>query len=161
MIRHVFREVMGVELAAAFPRMTYAEAMRRYGSDKPDLRIALELVDVAELVKGSEFKVFTDAANDPDGRVAALRVPGGAALSRKQIDDYGAHAAKYGAKGLAWIKIEEAKGREGINSPIAKFLDDACARRHPQGTSARGRRCCCSSAPVRTRPSAISWARCA
>jgi len=126
MIRDVFREVMGVELAAEFPRITYAEAMRRYGSDKPDLRIDLELVDVAELVKASEFKVFTDWANAEDGRVAALRVPGGAALSRKQIDDYAAHAAKYGAKGLAWMKVEDAdKGRDGINSPIAKFLDDA------------------------------------
>jgi aspartyl-tRNA synthetase len=100
--------------------------MRRFGSDKPDLRIDLELVDVAELVKASEFKVFTDWASNPDGRVAALRAPGGAALSRKQIDDYAAHCAKYGAKGLAWIKVEDpAKGRDGINSPIAKFLDDA------------------------------------
>ncbi|MDQ3228705.1 MAG: aspartate--tRNA ligase [Pseudomonadota bacterium] len=126
MIRTVFREVMQVELAAEFPRLTYAEAMRRYGSDKPDLRIDLELVDVAELVRNSEFKVFTDWANHDQGRVAALRVPGGATLSRKQIDDYGAHAAKYGAKGLAWIKVEDsAKGREGVNSPVAKFLDDA------------------------------------
>ncbi len=100
--------------------------MRRYGSDKPDLRIDLELVDVAELVKGCEFKVFTDWANHADGRVAALRVPGGATLSRKQIDDNAAYAAKYGAKGLAWIEVDDlAKGREGINSPIAKFLDDA------------------------------------
>ena len=107
MIRDVFREVMGVELAEPFPRMTYAEAMRRYGSDKPDLRIALEFIDVAELVKNCEFKVFTDWANHADGRVVALRAPGGAALSRKQIDDYAAHAAKYGAKGLAWMKIED------------------------------------------------------
>ncbi|HZH43469.1 MAG TPA: aspartate--tRNA ligase, partial [Lysobacter sp.] len=126
MIRDVFREVIGVELADPFPRMTYAEAMRRYGSDKPDLRIALELVDIAELVKGSEFKVFADWANAADGRVVALRVPGGAQLSRKQIDDYAAHAAKFGAKGLAWMKVEDAtKGRDGIGSPIAKFLDDA------------------------------------
>jgi aspartyl-tRNA synthetase len=126
MIREVFRETIGVELDAEFPRMTYAEAMRRYGSDKPDLRIALEFVDIADLVKRCEFKVFTDWANHEDGRVIALRAPGGAALSRKQIDECGAHAAKYGAKGLAWMKIEDAaKGREGINSPIAKFLDDA------------------------------------
>ncbi len=129
MIRTVFREVMDVELVAdgeGFPRLTYAEAMRRFGSDKPDLRIDLELVDVAELVKASEFKVFTDWANADDGRVVALRAPGGATLSRKQIDDYAAHVAKYGAKGLAWMKIEDAaKGRDGINSPIAKFLDDA------------------------------------
>jgi aspartyl-tRNA synthetase len=125
MIRHVFREVMGVELAAEFPRMTYAEAMRRYGSDKPDLRIALELVDVAEQVKGCEFAVFTSAANDPDGRVVALRIPGGASLSRKQIDDYAAHAAKYGAKGLAYAKIDEAGA---VNSPVAKFFaEDAFA----------------------------------
>ena len=119
MIRHVFREVMGVELAAEFPRMTYAEAMRRYGSDKPDLRISLELVDVADLVKDCEFAVFTAAANDADGRVAALRIPGGAALSRKQIDEYAAHAVKYGAKGLAYAKIDEAGA---VNSPVAKFF---------------------------------------
>ncbi|TCZ80595.1 aspartate--tRNA ligase [Lysobacter sp. N42] len=126
MIRSVFREVIGVELAAEFPRMTYAEAMRRFGSDKPDLRIAMEFTDVAELVKNCEFKVFTDWANHADGRVIALRAPGGAQFSRKQIDELAAHAAKYGAKGLAWMKIEDAaKGREGISSPIAKFLDDA------------------------------------
>ncbi|HEX4853441.1 aspartate--tRNA ligase, partial [Arenimonas sp.] len=119
MIREVFKEVIGVELDAAFPRMTWAEAMRRYGSDKPDLRNPLELVDVAELVKSCEFKAFTDAANDPDGRVAALRIPGGAALSRKQIDEYAAHAAKYGAKGLAYVKLDEAGA---VNSPIAKFF---------------------------------------
>lgn len=121
MVRDVFREVAGVELDAAFPRMTYAEAMRRYGSDKPDLRIALELVDVAEQVKDCEFAVFTAAANDPDGRVAALRIPGGASLSRKQIDDYAAHAAKFGAKGLAYAKLDEAGA---VTSPIAKFFAD-------------------------------------
>jgi len=126
MIRDVFREVIGVELADPFPRMTYAEAMRRFGSDKPDLRIALELTDIAELVKGCEFKVFADWANAADGRVVALRAPGGAQFSRKQIDDYAAYAARFGAKGLAWMKVEDAaKGREGISSPIAKFLDDA------------------------------------
>ncbi|MFO1474452.1 MAG: aspartate--tRNA ligase [Lysobacterales bacterium] len=119
MIRDVFREVMGVELDAQFPRMTYAEAMRRYGSDKPDLRIALELVDVAERVKDCEFAVFTAAANDADGRVAALRIPGGASLSRKQIDDYAAHAARFGAKGLAYAKLDESGA---VNSPIAKFF---------------------------------------
>ncbi len=125
MIREVFKEVMDVDLGE-FPRMTYADAMRRYGSDKPDLRIALEFVDIADLVKTCEFKVFTEWANHEGGRVIALRAPGGATLSRKQIDDCGAHAAKYGAKGLAWMKIEDvAKGREGIASPIAKFLDDA------------------------------------
>ncbi len=125
LIRDVFREVMGVELADPFPRMTYAEAMRRYGSDKPDLRIALELVDVADLVKDCDFAVFTSAASDPDARVAALRIPGGAALSRKQIDEYAAHAAKFGAKGLAYAKIDEAGA---VNSPVAKFFaDDAFA----------------------------------
>ncbi len=122
MIRHIFKEVVDVELAAEFPRMTWAEAMRRFGSDKPDLRIGLELVDVAELVKDSEFKVFADAAADADGRVAALRIPGGASLSRKQIDDYAAHAAKYGAKGLAYIKIAD---NGEIASPIAKFFGEA------------------------------------
>ena len=125
MIRDVFREVMQVELPAPFPRMTWAEAMRRYGSDKPDLRIALELVDVAELVKGCEFGVFAAAANDAEGRVAALRIPGGVSLSRKQIDEYAAHAAKFGAKGLAYAKIDEAGA---VNSPVAKFFaDDAFA----------------------------------
>ncbi|MFT4199032.1 MAG: aspartate--tRNA ligase, partial [Pseudoxanthomonas sp.] len=125
MIRAVFREAAGVALDAQFPRMTWAEAMRRYGSDKPDLRIGLELVDVAGLVKDSGFKVFADAAADPDGRVAALRVPGGAGLSRKQIDEYAAHAARYGAKGLAYVKIDEVGE---ISSPIRKFFaEDAFA----------------------------------
>jgi len=121
MIRVVFREVMSVELDAQFPRMTYAEAMRRYGSDKPDLRIALELVDVAELVKGCEFVAFTEAASNPDGRVAALRIPGGAALSRKQIDEYAAHASKFGARGLAYAKIAD---NGEVNSPVAKFFSE-------------------------------------
>ena len=121
MIRGIFKEVVDVELEASFPRMTWAEAMRRYGSDKPDLRIALELVDVAELVKTSEFPVFTAAANDADGRVAALRIPGGASLSRKQIDEYAAHAAKYGAKGLAYIKVSDTGE---ISSPIQKFFSE-------------------------------------
>ncbi|MFB9066778.1 aspartate--tRNA ligase [Pseudofulvimonas gallinarii] len=122
MIRDVFREVAGVELADPFPRMTYAEAMRRYGSDKPDLRIALELADVAELVRGCGFAVFSGPANDAGGRVAALRIPGGASLSRKQIDEYGAHAGKFGAKGLAYVKIAD---NGEISSPIQKFFDEA------------------------------------
>ena len=126
MVRHVFKEVVDVDLADPFPRMTWAEAMRRYGSDKPDLRIALELADVAEAVKHVEFKVFSGPANDAGGRVAALRVPEGASLTRKQLDDYGLYVAKYGAKGLAWIRVDDlAKGREGLTSPIVKFLDDA------------------------------------
>ncbi len=121
MIRQVFKDVMDVDLIAPFPRLSWAEAMRRFGSDKPDLRIALELVDVADWVRDCQFKVFTDAANDPDGRVAALRIPGGATLSRKQIDEYAAHAAKFGAKGLAYVKL----GEDGaINSPISKFFDE-------------------------------------
>ena len=126
LIRHVFRTVVGVELADPFPRMSYAEAMRRYGSDKPDLRIPLELVDVAEHVQRCEFKVFSGPANDPGGRVVALKLPQGASLTRKQIDDYGPLVARYGAKGLAWIRVDDlAKGREGLTSPIVKFLDDA------------------------------------
>ncbi|MEO6801261.1 MAG: aspartate--tRNA ligase [Rhodanobacter sp.] len=126
LIRHVFREVHGVELEASFPRMTWMDAMRRFGSDKPDLRIALELVDVADVVKHIEFKVFAGPANDANGRVAALRVPGGGVLSRKDIDTLTEYAGRYGAKGLAWLKVEDpSKGREGISSPVAKFLDDA------------------------------------
>jgi aspartyl-tRNA synthetase len=126
MIRHVFREVAEVELADPFPRLTWAEAMRRFGSDKPDLRIPLELVDVADAVRHVEFKVFSGPANDPGGRVACLRVPGGASMTRKQLDDLGPYVAKYGAKGLAWIRIDDlAKGRDGLTSPITKFLDDA------------------------------------
>lgn len=125
LIRHVFKEVVNVELDAAFPRMTWAEAMRRFGSDKPDLRIALELVDIADAVKHVEFKVFAEPANADDGRVAALRVPGGATLTRKEIDQLAEYVAKYGAKGLAWLRVDDlSKGREGINSPVAKFLDD-------------------------------------
>jgi aspartyl-tRNA synthetase len=106
--------------------MTYAEALRRYASDKPDLRNPLELVDVADLVAACEFKVFSGPARDPQGRVAALRVLGGGALSRKEIDDYTAYVARYGAKGLAYIKVNErARGRDGLAAPILKFLDDA------------------------------------
>jgi len=126
LIRQVFADVLEVDLPDPFPRMSWSEAMRRFGSDKPDLRIPLELVDVDELVGGSEFKVFAGPAADPNGRVAALRVPGGAELSRKQIDDYAALAARHGAKGLAWMKVNTpAGGVEGVQSPIAKFLDDA------------------------------------
>ncbi len=125
-MRHLFREVLKQELPDPFPRMTYHEALRRYGSDKPDLRNPLELVDVADLVAGSEFKVFAGPAKDPQGRVAALRVPGGGALPRSQIDEYTAYVARFGARGLAYLKVNErAKGREGLQSPIIKFLDDA------------------------------------
>ncbi|TLY57969.1 MAG: aspartate--tRNA ligase [Gammaproteobacteria bacterium] len=126
LVRHFFLEVAGAVLPDPFPRMTYAEAIRRYASDKPDLRIPLELVDVADLVKHCDFKVFAGPAKDPAGRVAALRVPGGSSLPRSQIDDYTAFVARYGARGLAYIKVNErAKGRDGLQSPIVKFLSDA------------------------------------
>jgi aspartyl-tRNA synthetase len=126
LVRELFHKVMKLALPDPFPRLSYAEAMRRYGSDKPDLRVRLELVDVADLVKGCEFKVFAQPANDAQGRVAALRVPGGGALTRKEIDEYTAYVGRYGARGLAYIKVNEpSKGREGLQSPIVKFLDDA------------------------------------
>jgi aspartyl-tRNA synthetase len=126
LMRQLFRDVMKLELPEPFPRLTYAEAMRRYGSDKPDLRVALELVDVGDLVANCDFKVFAAPAKDPKGRVTALRVPGGGAMPRSQIDDYTAFVGRYGAKGLAYIKVNEvAKGRDGLQSPIVKFLDDA------------------------------------
>jgi aspartyl-tRNA synthetase len=126
LVRQLFRDVLGQELPDPFPRMSYHEAMRRFGSDKPDLRVPLELVDVADLVAGSDFKVFSGPANDRNGRVAALRVPGGGALPRSQIDEYTAYVARYGARGLAYIKVNErAQGRAGLQSPIIKFLDDA------------------------------------
>jgi aspartyl-tRNA synthetase len=126
LVRYLFKQVLNVDLPNPVPRMSYAEAMRRYGSDKPDLRVPLELVDVADLVQGCDFKVFAGPAADPRGRVTALRVPQGGRLSRKEIDDYTAYVARYGAKGLAYVKVNEvAKGREGLQSPILKFLSDA------------------------------------
>jgi aspartyl-tRNA synthetase len=126
LVRHFFGEVLGVALPEPFPRLTFAEAMRRYGSDKPDLRIALELTEVADLVRDCDFKVFAAPAKDPQGRVAALRVPGGGAMPRSQIDEYTAFVARYGAKGLAYIKVNDAAaGRNGLQSPIIKFLSDA------------------------------------
>jgi aspartyl-tRNA synthetase len=125
MIRDLFANVLEQPLPNPFPRMTYADAMDRYGSDKPDLRIALELVDVSNLMQGVDFKVFSAPANDENGRVAALRVPGGNSLSRKEIDDYTKFVSIYGAKGLAYIKVNDlAAGREGLQSPILKFLPD-------------------------------------
>ncbi|WFM73187.1 aspartate--tRNA ligase [Halomonas sp. CKK8] len=123
MVRQLFQEVLDVELPA-FPRMPYAEAMSRFGSDKPDLRIPLELTDVDDLMKDVDFKVFSGPANAEDGRVAALKVKGGASLSRKEIDDYTRFVGIYGARGLAWIKVNErAKGLEGLQSPIVKFME--------------------------------------
>ncbi|SIS76975.1 aspartate--tRNA ligase [Neptunomonas antarctica] len=127
MIRKLFSELMGVELGK-FPQMPYSEAMKRFGSDKPDLRIPMELVDVADLLANIEFKVFAGPANDPKGRVAALNVPGGASLTRKQIDEYTKFVGIYGAKGLAYIKVNDvAKGAEGLQSPIVKFLGEEVA----------------------------------
>ncbi len=123
--RHIFRSAIGADLANPFPRMSFGEAMRRFGSDKPDLRNPLELIDVADLVAGCDFKVFAGPAKDPRGRVAALRVPGGGAMPRSQIDEYTAFVGRYGAKGLAYVKVNErAKGRDGLQSPIIKFLSD-------------------------------------
>ena len=126
MVRNLFREVLDVSLPDPFPRMTYAESMLRFGTDRPDLRIPLELVDLGDVMQAVEFKVFSGPANDPDGRIVALRVPGGGSLSRKVIDDYTHYVGKYGARGLAYIKVNElAAGREGLQSPILKFLPDA------------------------------------
>lgn len=125
MIRQVVRSVLGRELPNPFPRMTHAEAVRRFGSDRPDLRCPLELVDVGDLMKSVEFKVFSGPANDSDGRVAALRLPSGCELTRKEIDGYTKLVGIYGAKGLAYIKVNElAMGRDGLQSPILKFLPD-------------------------------------
>ena len=124
MIRGIFSEHMGVDFES-FPRMTYADAMHRYGSDKPDLRIPLELVEIKDLLKDIEFKVFAGPANDPACRVTALKVTGGAEISRKKIDEYTKFVSIYGAKGLAWIKVNAIEnGVEGLQSPIIKFLGD-------------------------------------
>ncbi|ATZ11813.1 aspartate--tRNA ligase [Erwinia amylovora] len=136
LVRNLWLDVKSVDLGS-FPIMTFAEAMRRYGSDKPDLRNPMELVDVADLLKDIEFKVFSGPANDAKGRVAALRVPGGAALSRKQIDDYTRFIEIYGAKGLAYIKVNQrAGGLEGITSPVAKFLNAGIVEAILQRTAA-------------------------
>ena len=125
LIRYVFDQVMNISLPEVFPVMPYSEAMRRFGSDKPDLRIPMELVDLSDIMKEVEFKVFSGPAKDKDGRVAALAVPGGSSLSRKEIDDYTSFVARYGAKGLAYIKIDDiTKKKDGMQSPILKFLPD-------------------------------------
>ena len=125
LLRHLFKEVLDVDLPSAFPRMSYAEAMQRYGSDKPDLRIDLELVEISDLLDAVEFKVFAGPAADPEGRVAALCLPSGNELTRKEIDDYTAYVGRYGAKGLAYIKVNDVDaGRDGLQSPILKFLPD-------------------------------------
>ncbi|EGU36491.1 aspartate--tRNA ligase [Vibrio scophthalmi] len=124
MIRQMWQELLNVDLGE-FPIMSFEEAARRFGSDKPDLRNPLELVDVADILKDVDFKVFSGPANDEKGRVAVIRVPGGAALSRKQIDEYTNFVGIYGAKGLAWMKVNDrAAGFEGVQSPVAKFLNE-------------------------------------
>ena len=125
MMRLLFAEVLEVQLPEPFPRMSHAEALQRFGTDRPDLRIPLELVDVADLMQAVEFKVFAGPAADPDGRVAALKLGGGAELTRKEIDDYTEFVGRFGAKGLAYIKVSDPdQGRDGLQSPILKFLPD-------------------------------------
>jgi len=139
MLRQLFRKILNAELPDPFPRITCAEALARYGTDRPDLRIPLELTELTELMRGVEFKVFAGPANDADGRVAALRVPGGARLTRKEIDDYTDYVGRYGAKGLAWIKCAEpARGRDGLQSPILKFLPDDVIAGVTEKTGAAG-----------------------
>ena len=125
MIRELFAEVLDVNLPDPFPRLSYAESVARFGTDRPDLRIPLELVDLGDMMQDVEFKVFSGPARDPQGRIAALRVPGGGEISRKDIDEYTRYVGKYGARGLAYIKVNDAAaGREGLQSPILKFLPD-------------------------------------
>ena len=138
LLRDVFKSVLGVELPDPFPRISYDEAMALYGSDKPDLRVPLKLTELTDLMAGVEFKVFRDAAQLEDGRVAALRVPRGGELTRKEIDDYTEFVKIYGAKGLAYIKVNDlAKGVEGLQSPILKFLPPATVNAILDRTSAQ------------------------
>lgn len=123
MIRGLYKETLNVELPNPLPRLSYKEAIRRFGSDKPDLRIPLELVDIADLLENVEFKIFAEAAKDPKKRIAALCVPGGAEISRKEIDDYTSYISVFGARGLAYIKVN-GEGKENLQSPILKFLTD-------------------------------------
>ena len=138
LMRHVFKATLDVELPNPFPRMPYSEAMRRFGSDKPDLRIDLELIEVADLMASVDFKVFAGPAADPEGRVAALCVPGGAEMSRKIIDDYTKYVSRYGARGLAYIKVNDIDaGAEGLQSPILKFLPDEAVQGILERTGAK------------------------
>ncbi len=138
MMRGLFKTVMNVDVEGSFQRMSYAQAMERFGSDKPDLRIALELETISDLLSDVEFKVFSGPANDPQGRVAALRVPGGNTLSRKEIDGYTEYVGRYGARGLAYIKCNDIEqGREGLQSPILKFLPDDAIGEILQRTGAK------------------------
>ncbi|MDR1275636.1 MAG: aspartate--tRNA ligase [Candidatus Accumulibacter sp.] len=139
LFRHVFKETIGVELPDPFPRLTYAEAMRRFGSDKPDLRVTLELTDITDVVKDVAFKVFSAPANSENGRVAALRIPGGAALTRGEIDEYTRFVGIYGAKGLAYIKVNDATqlNDAGLQSPIVKNLHEAALKAIVERTGAQ------------------------
>lgn len=138
MLRHIFKEVLSVDLPKPFPTMPWSEAMARFGSDKPDLRVKLEFTELTEVMKDVDFKVFSGPANMDNGRVVALRVPGGAALSRKEIDDYTQYVSIYGAKGLAWIKVNEvANGRDGLQSPIVKNIHDAALQEILKRTGAQ------------------------
>ena len=138
LVRFVFKATLDVELPNPFPRMSYAEAMQRFGSDKPDLRIDLELVEVADLMADVDFKVFAGPAADPEGRVAALCVPGGAEMSRKIIDDYTKYVSRYGARGLAYIKVNDIDaGVDGLQSPILKFLPDTAVQGILERTGAK------------------------
>ncbi len=136
MMRGMFKTIMNHDLPAKFERMTYADAMSRFGSDKPDLRIPLELVDIGDLLRDVEFKVFADVAKDPSGRIAALCVPGGADISRKEIDEYTSYISVFGARGLAYIKIN-GEGKEGLQSPILKFLPDQVVQSIIERTGAK------------------------
>ncbi len=137
MIRQVFRKTMGLELPV-YVEMTYAEAMRRYGSDKPDLRVRLEFTELTDVMRDVDFKVFSGPANAKGGRVAALRIPGGADMSRGEIDAYTEFVKIYGARGLAWIKVNDAgKGREGLQSPVVKNLHDGAVAEIIARTGAR------------------------
>jgi len=138
LMRHVFDRVLGVALPSPFPRMTWDEAMERFGTDRPDLRNPLELVEVGDLVADAEFKVFSGPANDPGGRVAALRAPGAGGMARSVIDAYTRYVATYAAKGLAYIKVNDrAAGRDGLQSPIVKFLSDDALHGIMERTAAR------------------------
>src|SRR5699024_10521171 len=138
MVRHVFRQVMDVELPDPFPTMSWSEAMQRFGSDKPDLRVALELVDVADVLKDVDFKVFSGPANDAGSRVVALRIPGGGALPRSEIDAYTKYVGIYGARGLAYIKVNDAADIPGgLQSPIVKNIHDTALQAIIQRTGAQ------------------------
>lgn len=161
MIRRLFADVINVDLPDPFPRISYADAMFRYGSDKPDLRVPLELTELTDLMQAVPFQVFRDAAQKPGGRVAALRIPGGGELSRKEIDEYTQFVGIYGAKGLAYIKINDlTKGMEGLQSPILKFLPEPVVQSILERTRAQNNDLV-FSARTRPRLSTTRWEHCA